>query len=135
MAVSVETIDDQERAIAEWAERWSAHDVDGLIRLFTDDAVYQDVPMGAVSRGANQLREFASSVLSRVPDITFEMRSTFVDGTAGTAEWIMRGTRGVSGATKRFEVRGVSVFEFTDSKIRRCSDYWDMAIYREQLLL
>jgi hypothetical protein len=34
---------------------------------------------------------------------------------------------------KRVEVRGASVFEFVGDKIRRCSDYWDMATFLKPL--
>jgi hypothetical protein len=31
------------------------------------------------------------------------------------------------------EVRGASVFEFTGTRIRRCTDYWDMVTFLKQL--
>lgn len=130
------SVDDQKRAIERWAAHWSAHDLERLLPLFTEDAVYEDVAMGAMSRGAAQLRAFSEGVLSRLPDVTFELQSSFADGTRGGAEWVMRGTRelpGVSATGKRVEVRGASIFEFVGDKIRRCSDYWDMATYFEQL--
>ncbi len=129
-------LDEQKRAITQWAVYWSAHDLERLLRLFTADVVYEDVPMGVVTRGATELRTFAEKVLSRFPDITFELQSGFTDGSRGGAEWVMQGTRDLPGrptAGKRVEVRGVSVFEFAGDKIRRCSDYWDMATYLEQL--
>jgi steroid delta-isomerase-like uncharacterized protein len=130
------SIDDQNRAIERWAASWSAHDVEGLLRLFTADAVYEDVPMGVVSRGVAELRAFGNGVFSRFPGITFELRSSFTDGEKGSAEWVMRGTRDLRAAApagKQVEVRGVSVFEFAGARIRRCSDYWDMATYLKQL--
>jgi steroid delta-isomerase-like uncharacterized protein len=92
--------------------------------------------MGAMNHGAAELRAFAEGVFSRFPDVTFELQSSFADGTRGGAEWVMRGTRdlrGMPGTGKRVEVRGASIFEFVGDKIRRCSDYWDMAAYLKQL--
>jgi steroid delta-isomerase-like uncharacterized protein len=123
------SIDKQNRAIEQWAVAWSAHDVDRLLPLFTADAVYEDVPMGVVSRGAAELQAFAESVFARLPDVSFELQSAFVDGAMGGAEWAMRGTR----EGKRVEIRGMSAFEFAGDRIRRCSDYWDMANYLRQL--
>ena len=125
-------IGDQKRAIEEWAASWSAHDLERLLLLFTADVVYEDVPMGAVNRGVTELRAFAEQILARLPDITFELQSSFTDGSRGGAEWVMRGTRDPA-TGKRVEVRGVSVFEFDGDKVRRCSDYWDMATYLKQL--
>jgi steroid delta-isomerase-like uncharacterized protein len=122
------------QAVERWAAGWSAHDVDAMLRGFTSDAVYEDVPMGVVNRGIDNLHVFAEQVLARVPDISFELRSTFADSERGVAEWIMRGTRELPGRVAvPFEVRGVSIFEFAGDKIRRCSDYWDMGAYRKQL--
>jgi steroid delta-isomerase-like uncharacterized protein len=107
-----------------------------LLALFTEDVVYEDVPMGVMSRGVAELRAFAEGVLSRFPDVTFELQSSFTTDARGSAEWIMRGTRDLPGmpdAGRRIEVRGASIFEFVGEKIRRCSDYWDMATYLKQL--
>lgn len=118
---------DHQPAIRAWAACWSAHDLESLLLLFTADAIYEDVPMGVVTRGSAELRTFAADVLSRFPDISFELRSSVSNGAAGGAEWVMRGHRG------RVNVRGVSMFEFAGDKIRRCSDYWDMSTYLKQL--
>jgi hypothetical protein len=45
----------------------------------------------------------------------------------------MRGRYDLAGNGKGVEVRGTSVFDFAADKIRRCSDYWDMATYLKQL--
>jgi steroid delta-isomerase-like uncharacterized protein len=132
----VAPMDNQNRAIEEWAACRSAHDVERLLRLFSADVIYEDVPMGVINRGASELRAFGERVFSDLPDITFELHSSLTDGNRGSAEWVMRATRnlpGVPGRGNRIQVRGVSVFEFTGDKIRRCSDYWDMATYLKQL--
>ena len=117
---------------------WSAHDLDRLLPLFTDDVVYEDVTMGVVNRGRSQLRAFAEAFFSGFPDITFELRSSVANGAGGSGEWIMRGTHrgdlpGMPATGKRMEVRGASTFEFEGGRIRRCSDYWDMATFLKQL--
>jgi steroid delta-isomerase-like uncharacterized protein len=129
-------VNDQTRAIEHWAAYWSAHDIERLMPLFTEDVIYEDVTMGVMNRGAAECRAFVEQVLSRFPDVTFELQFSFADGTRGGAEWIMRGTRdlpGMPATGRRVEVRGASIFEFVDDKIRRCSDYWDMATYLKQL--
>src|SRR5256885_5557793 len=132
------SVDDQKRAIEQLMAYWSAHDLDRLLALFTDDAIYEDVTMGAVNRGAAELRAFAEGFFSGFPDVTFELRSAFANGASGGAEWILRGTHtgdlpGMPATRKRVEVRGASIIEFAGEKIRRCSDYWDMAAFLKQL--
>ena len=132
------SVDDQTRAIEQHWAYWSAHDMDRLLSLFTDDAVYEDVTMGAVNRGPAQLRAFGEGFFGGFPDVTFELKSSFANGSSGGAEWIMRGTHtgdlpGMPATRKRMEVSGASIFEFAGDKIRRCSDYWDMATFLKQL--
>jgi steroid delta-isomerase-like uncharacterized protein len=132
------SVDDQIRAIQRWAAEWSAHDMDRLLQLFTPDVVYEDVTMGVVSRGLAELRAFGEGFFSGFPDVTFELRFSAANGASGAAEWIMRGTHtgdlpGMPATGKRIEVRGASVFEFVGDRIRRCSDYWDMATFLKQL--
>lgn len=64
---------------------WSAHDLDRLLPLFTDDVVYEDVTMGVVNRGRSQLRAFAEAFLSGFPDITFELKSSVANGAGAAA--------------------------------------------------
>jgi steroid delta-isomerase-like uncharacterized protein len=136
--VRTASVDDQKRAIEDWAAYWSAHDMARLLSLFTDDVVYEDVTKGVVNRGAAELWAFGEGFFSSFPDVTVELRSSFADGTKGGAEWIMRGTQtgnlpGMPATGKRVELRGASIFEFVGDKIRRCSDYWDMATLLKQL--
>jgi steroid delta-isomerase-like uncharacterized protein len=131
-------VEDQERAIVEHWAAWSAHDMERVLALFTGTLVYEDVTLGVVNRSAGELRAFGEGFFKGFPDVTFEVRSNFANGTRGGAEWIMRGTHsgdmpGMPATGKRVEVRGASVFEFAGDKIQRCSDYWDMATFLKQL--
>ena len=98
--------------IERWAAHWSAHDLERLLPLFSEDVSYEDVAMGAMNRGAAELRAFAEGVFSRFPDVTFELQCSFADGTRGGAEWVMRGTRDLRGMppapfrSKRFPHKG-----------------------------
>jgi steroid delta-isomerase-like uncharacterized protein len=129
---------DAQRIIEQWATHWSAHDIDRLWTLFTDDAVYEDVTMGVVNRGAEQFRAFAEGFLSAFPDVTFELRSSLVSHVGGGAEWVMRGTHrgempGMPATGRKVDIRGASILEFRQGRISRCSDYWDMATFLKQL--
>jgi steroid delta-isomerase-like uncharacterized protein len=136
--VSTASVNDQIRAIEHWAAYWSAHDMEHLLPLFTENVVYEDVTMGVVNRSTTELRAFGEWFFSVFPDVTFELQSSFADGTRGGAEWVMRGTHkgdlpGMPATGKGVEIRGASVIEFRGDKIRRCSDYWDMVTALKQL--
>jgi uncharacterized protein (TIGR02246 family) len=53
------------------ATAWSSHDVDRVLRLFTDNCVYEDVPTGARNTGKDALRAFAQFFFSVAPDFKF----------------------------------------------------------------
>lgn len=132
------SIDGQLSTIERHWAYWSAHDMDRLLSLFTDDVIYEDVTMGVVNKGKTQLRAFGEGFFSGFPDVTFEMRSGFTDGRIGASEWVMRGTHrgdlpGMPATGRQIEVRGASILEFRGEKISRCSDYWNMATLLTQL--
>lgn len=127
-----------ERVLEEWAKAWAAHDIDKLLTLFADDCHYEDVALGMVSRGKQELRSFAEQTLAAVPDFALELRSRFVCGDRGAMEWEMSGTHkadvpGIPSTGKRFSaIRAVTIVEFRGNKIHRNVDYWDAATVMRQ---
>ena len=104
------SVDDQTRAIEQHWAYWSAHDMDRLLSLFTHDAVYEDVTMGAVNRGPAQLRAFGEGFFGGFPDVTFELKSSFANGSSGGAECRTADCRGkrirrLSGGHRRLRGR------------------------------
>jgi steroid delta-isomerase-like uncharacterized protein len=91
-----------------WIDAWNSHNPDNVAALYTEDAVLEDVTLGAVSRGRAEIRDFAVSTFAALPDAHFDLvRSTVKDG-HGTIEWVLRGTdTGAFGGTgKSYSVRG-----------------------------
>jgi steroid delta-isomerase-like uncharacterized protein len=129
-----------EHLLDQWVVAWSSSDVERLLPLFTDNVDYEDVPFGAASHGRDALRDIATGTFAAFADMKFELKSRFVaaDGKSGTIEWVWRGRQmqdfpGLPATNKPFEVRGTTVVEFTDGKISRNSDYWDLATYMKQV--
>ncbi len=122
----------------QWAMAWSSHDIDRVLELFTDDCVYEDVPTGAVHTGKDALRAFAQFFFSVAPDFKVDVCSRFETDKWAAGEWTMSGTQegdmpNLPASGKRFCIRGASVLELENEKIRRCSDYWDMTVFLRQL--
>ena len=121
-----------ERLIVDWARLMSAHELGALLQLFTDDAV------SSVNRGREAIHTFAAHFVQAFPDVTVELSSTFATPTHGAAEWVIRGTQrgdlpNIPAQGKRMEVRGASIMEFAEGKVRRVSDYWDRTVFVAQL--
>jgi steroid delta-isomerase-like uncharacterized protein len=124
--------------IVEWAAGWASRDVERVASVFSEDCVYEDVPLGVVNRGRDELRAFGAAFLAAVPDFDVKLRSHVAAGAWAAAEWQMTGTHvgdlpDMPATGRRFAVRGASVFEIADGKLRRCSDYWDSGSWLRQL--
>ena len=75
-----------------WMDAWNSHNPDTVAALYTEDAVLEDVTLGAVNRGRAATRDFAVSTFAALPDAHFDLvRSTVKDG-HGTIEWVVSGT-------------------------------------------
>ena len=127
-----------DKLLEDWARHLSAHDTKKFLTLFTDDVVYEDVTFGVVNHGKQQLGAFIDGFFPAFPDITFELKSGFVAGAWAGMEWLMAGTHkgdlpGMPATGKRCSVRGATVLELEAGKIKRNSDYWDLATMQKQL--
>jgi steroid delta-isomerase-like uncharacterized protein len=122
----------------EWAAAWSSHDPERVVSLFDEDCVFEDVTFGVVARGKKELRAFAQGVFAGIPDFKIELTSRFMAGGAAGVEWVMSGTHkgdfpGMPATGKRFSIRGATILELAEGKIRRDSDYWDAASVMRQV--
>jgi len=125
-------------AVQDWAAAWSSHDVNALLAVFADDCIYEDVTLGVTNRGKKELASFAESFFSFAPDLRLEVTLSGSFGGFAACEWIFSGTQqkefmGKPATGKRWSFRGASCFELADGKIKRCSDYWNLASFLEQL--
>jgi steroid delta-isomerase-like uncharacterized protein len=121
-----------------WAAGWSSGDVERAVELFVDDCVYEDVPLGVVNRGKDELRAFGAGFLAAVPDFAVRLMHVVSAGDKAGVEWVMRGTQtgdlpDMPASHRTFEVRGASMFELRGDRLATCRDYWDMATFLRQL--
>lgn len=105
----------------EWAAAWSAHDLDRVASLFTEDCVYEDVALGVVNRGKDQLRAFGAAFLAGVPDLRVELTLSIATDDRAAMEWVMSGTHtgdlpAMPASGKSFSIRGATVCELAHTK-------------------
>jgi steroid delta-isomerase-like uncharacterized protein len=117
-----------------WVDAWNSHDANAVAALFTRDALYEDVTFGIVNHGPDEIRAFAQSFFTTVPDLQITLVDSSVKNGRGTIEWVFSGTdEGVWRTGKTFAVRGVTVFEIRGRRISRNSDYFDLATVLRQI--
>lgn len=104
---------------------FDAHDLDRIMRHFTDDAVFEaprgSDPWGARVVGREAIREAFAARFSGIPDVRYGDDDHFVAGDRGASEWTLTGTT-LDG--QRIEVRGCDLWTFSGDRVVRKDSYW-----------
>ena len=128
----------QTSVLNEYTAAWNSHDTEKVVSFFTDGCVYEELGLGVIKHGKEELRAFINSFFATFPDTNFELKSSFISGNWYAAEWVWTGTHkgnmpGLPATGKRFSIRGVSVGEFNEGKIKRNSDYYNKMDFLQQI--
>jgi steroid delta-isomerase-like uncharacterized protein len=114
-------------------------DFEKTASFFTDDCVYEDIPMGAVCHGVKEFIDIARMVRRTFPDRSWKITSIFSDGNKIATEAVWSGTNTHSDdparppTGKHVSVRTVSITDLRDGKIWKNSDYYDGLSVQKQL--
>ncbi|MFC2085149.1 nuclear transport factor 2 family protein [Bacteroidota bacterium] len=107
--------------------------------LFTDDGVYEDVHDDRVYKGKEEIKKYLSTMFTYAPDTKIEWGKTYKSDNWAVAEWTWKDTQtgdieGLIEATgKPFTIKGITVYEFKDGKIKRNTDYYNPGGFLYQL--
>ena len=104
---------------------FDAHDLDRIMRHFTDDATF-DGPRGPDRWGTrvvgrDAIREAFAARFSGIPDVRYSDDEHFVACDRGASEWTLTGTT-VDG--QRVEVRGCDLWTFRDGAVVKKDSFW-----------
>ncbi len=115
---------DGEAFVRRFNSVWDAHDVDGIVEMFTDDVIFEasfgSEPYGERAVGKEDARQLAQAVFERIPDLHFEEIRHFVTSELAVVESATTGTP-VDGTT--YEVHLVDVLTIRDGKIAAKRSY------------
>jgi ketosteroid isomerase-like protein len=104
---------------------FDAHDLDGILAHFSDDAVFEGPRgpdrWGQRFVGKSEVRDAFAARFAGIPDIRYQGDEHFVDGDRGASEWTLSGT---STTGQRIEVRGCDLWTFRDGKVVKKDSYW-----------
>lgn len=117
--------DDLDRLLIEHTEAWNSHDIDRLMRLFSDDCVFEasggPEHCGTRFSGLATVRAAFADVLESMPDANWGGARHFVIADDyGVSEWRLTGTL-PDGA--RVDVLGCDFLTARDGKITRKSSF------------
>jgi steroid delta-isomerase-like uncharacterized protein len=125
--------------LAEWLAAFNSGDADRLLALFTDVGLWEEPAIGLAARGPDEIRAHLDRLFTAAPDIGYAVTSSIVSGDRAVVEWVVTGTYQADfpglppAAGQPFSFRGASVFEMTDGKIQRYTEYWDAYAFLVQL--
>jgi limonene-1,2-epoxide hydrolase len=107
---------------------WGREDLDTIIGFFTDDAVYHNIPVAPVV-GPEQIKATIEGFSGSVESIEFRLDAVAADGGTVLTERLDIFTF----ANGRIELPVMGTFEIRDGKIAAWRDYFDMAMFLNQM--
>ena len=97
--------------LAGYEQAWEQRDANRAAALFTENAVYQEMPFDAPKTGRSGIREYWTMVTADQRDVDFKSEVVAVNGAKGVAHW---SATFVSGGA-RIELDGMFVLTFDAS--------------------
>jgi steroid delta-isomerase-like uncharacterized protein len=115
-----------------YVSAWNRHDFAAFDKLLAADAIHEDIAYGFRGQGPAQIKEFMRSMIKEQPDLNWHLTTVVEAGPVAAAEWTWTSTftgDSPSGpvAGKRISARGASVAVIENGRIKRFTDYYDMA--------
>lgn len=133
-------LNDIEKMLKDYIAAWNSHDVEKIATFFTEDGVHEDVAVGSVFHGKNELKAGISPLFAACPDFNLEVKAFFGIADWLAQEWVMSGTQtgnfggiGIPATGKSFSIRGASITKLREGKIARNTDYWNLTSMLQQL--
>jgi ketosteroid isomerase-like protein len=114
----VSTATETLQAIEAFNEAFGRHDVDAVMRLMTDDCVFENTfpaPDGVRHEGQAAVRTFWEGFFASTPSARFETEELVAFGDRAFARWVFRWADG--------HVRGVDVFRVAGGRVAEKLSY------------
>jgi steroid delta-isomerase-like uncharacterized protein len=115
-------------------ERFSAHDVDGVLSYWHPEGIQDWVALG-IFRGHDEIRPLFEELFRAIPDLEMTVENITANDERCVVQWRSRGThdggplQGIEPTGRTAELRGVDVMEVEDGLITRNTVYYDGAAY------
>jgi len=114
---------------------WNQHDSAALDTLLAADAIHEDLAQNFRGKGGAEVVKFMRQIVAAEPDFKLEVTNSIEDGRYIGLEWTWTSTytgpdpTGKRVTGKRISGRGASLAEVEKGKIKRFTDYYDIASF------
>lgn len=115
-----------------YVSAWNRHDFAALDTLLAPDAIHEDIAQGFRGQGAAQIKDFMRIEIEGEPDLDWHLTTVVDASPLVAAEWTWTGTYtgdSPSGPVVRQRIsgRGASIVVIENGRIKRFTDYYDLA--------
>ena len=114
--------------VRRFCDTWSTGDVDAIVAYFTDNAVYDNIPMEAVT-GTEAIRAFIEGFTGSIEKVEFRIDNIAANGDVVLTERVDVFVL----PTGKVELPVMGTFEVKDGKIAAWRDYFDMKQFMDQM--
>jgi limonene-1,2-epoxide hydrolase len=115
--------------VERFCQAWKHHDLDRIMAFFSEDAEYQNVPMGPGAKGKAAIQGVINTFWPLAKSIEFKVLRTAANGGTVMNERVDIFDMG----GKKIELPVAGVFEVREGKIALWRDYFDLAMWTKQM--
>lgn len=118
-----------------YVRAWNKHDFAAIDTILTPDAIHEDIAQNVHAKGTTAIRDFMRQDIASDPDLIWRVTNSIEDGRFVAFEWTWTSTYTGPDATgktvtkKRISGRGGSFVEIENARIKRFTDYYDLASF------
>lgn len=124
------------KAVAEaYVRAWNAHDSVAIDSLLAPGGIHEDIAQNFVGKNSADAVKFMRGMLASEPDFKWDVTAATEDGRYVALEWTWKSTytgpdpTGKQVTNRRISGRGASFAEIEKGRIKRFTDYYDMASF------
>jgi len=124
------------KAVAEaYVQAWNQHDSVAIDTLLAPDAIHEDLAQNFRGKGSAEVVKFMRQAMAAEPDYKWQVSNSVEDGRFVALEWTWTSTyagpdpAGKQVRNKKLSGRGGSYVEVENGKIKRFTDYYDLASF------
>lgn len=127
--------------IDRYGDAWNRHDVDAILALHTEDAVFENHTSGGRAIGKAEIRKLIEGVFKTFPDLNFATRRAYFAEDVAVVEWtatathtnpITRGPRTFPASGKTLSWNGMDVMPLHNGLVARKDVYVDSISFLRQ---
>jgi steroid delta-isomerase-like uncharacterized protein len=121
--------------VSAYVRAWNQHDTVAIDTLLAANAIHEDYAQNFRGRGPKEVVAFMRGVTSSEPDYKWTVTNSIEDGKFVALEWTWTASytgpdpTGKRVTNRRTSGKGASLAEVENGKIKRFTDYYDLASF------